>query len=106
MHHLASILWNRTALACTAAAMSVLLVAQVAFMRPAVAESVQGNAGISQATVRNGFGQIFSAPQALWVIDDRSEMLFIYYVENVADPRLQIRWTESLPRLFQQARGR
>jgi hypothetical protein len=40
------------------------------------------------------------------VIDDRSETLFIYYIENVADPRLQVRWTESLPRLFQQARGR
>jgi hypothetical protein len=106
MHHFASILWNRTTLACTAAAMATLLLVQVAFMRPAQAESVQGNSGISQATVRNGFGQIFSSPQCLWVIDDRSEMLFVYYIENVADPRLQVRWTESLPRLFQQARGR
>jgi hypothetical protein len=49
MHHFASILWNRTTLACSAAAMATLLLVQVAFMRPAQAESVQGNSGISQA---------------------------------------------------------
>jgi len=106
MHHFASILWNRTALACSAAAMGALLATQVLLLPCAQADSVQGNAGISTATVHNGYGQVLASPQCLWVIDDRSEMLFIYYIENVADPRMVVRWTESLPRLFTQARGR
>lgn len=101
-----SVMWNRTTLACTAAAMSALLVVQVVLMPSAQADSVQGNAGISSATVHNGYGQVLASPQSLWMIDDRSEMLFIYSIDNIADPRLNFRYSESLPALFQAARGR
>lgn len=106
MNHLLNTLWNRTALACSAAFLALLLAFQVILIPAARAESVQGNGGVSQATVRNGYGQVFSAPQSLWVIDDRSEMLFIYTIENVGDTRMQFRKAVSLPMLFQQARPR
>jgi hypothetical protein len=98
-------LWNRATLWCSACVMAVLLVLQVVHAPPAHADSLQGKGGISMATIRNGYGVIYTSPSCLWVIDDRTEMLFVYYIENVADPRLQLRYSESLPRLFRQARG-
>ncbi|MFZ4697818.1 MAG: hypothetical protein ACOYMO_07400 [Phycisphaerales bacterium] len=106
MHHAHSILWNRTVLSCSAVVFAILICFQIARPRVAFAgDSVQGKGGISMASIRNGFSQQFYSPMCLWVVDDQSEMLFIYYVENVTDKRLQLRWSESLPKLFRQARG-
>lgn len=101
-----SILWNRTFLSFSALALAVLVGIQL--VRPRVAhagDSVLGKSGVSMATIRNGYSQQFYSPMCLWVVDDTTEMLFIYYVENVVDKRLQLRYSESLPNLFRQARG-
>ena len=44
-------------------------------------------------------------PECLWVLDNRSEMLFIYYIEDSSNTRLQLRYRESLANLFRRARG-
>ena len=106
MHHIHGIFWNRTVLACSAVVLGILICFQLVRPRAAYAgDSVQGKSGISMASIRNGFSQQYYSPMCLWVVDDQSEMLFIYYVENVTDKRLQLRWSESLPKLFRQARG-
>jgi len=105
MSILSNILWNRTALWCSATAMAALLCLQMIHAPRAHADAVQGKSGVSMATIRSGFGVVFTAPSCLWVIDDSSEMLFIYGIEGANDPRLQVRWTQHLPTLFRQARG-
>ncbi len=70
-------------------------------------EAIVGRGNLSAATVKSGLlSGIPSMPDCLWVVDDRSEMLFIYYIENSANVRLQLRYSESLAKLFAQGRGR
>ena len=56
--------------------------------------------------MRNGLiAGIPSMPESFWVLDNRSEMLFVYNIENSDNTRLQIRHKESLANLFRRARG-
>ena len=73
----------------------------------AYAEEVfPGRDGFSFGTVRNGLiSAVPGMPDCLWVLDNRSEMLFIYYIEDSANTRLQLRYRESLANLFRRARG-
>jgi hypothetical protein len=43
--------------------------------------------------------------QTLYVIDTRTEMLFVYGVDGPLNPRLSLRGGMSLPVLFRAARG-
>ena len=43
--------------------------------------------------------------ETLYIIDNRSEMLFIYGMDGGANPRLALRGGSSLPALFRAARG-
>jgi hypothetical protein len=45
-------------------------------------------------------------PDCLWVLDNRTEMLYIYNIEDAGSMRLQIRYRENIATLFRQARGR
>ena len=84
-----------------------LIVLQFTSRQAAFAEEVfPGRDGFSFATVRNGLiAGIPSMPESFWVLDNRSEMLFVYNIENSDNTRLQIRHKESLANLFRRARG-
>jgi hypothetical protein len=85
-----------------------LIVMQFSRRQQAFAEeAVVGRDGFAFGTVRNGIlAAIPAMPECLWVLDNRSEMLFIYYVEDAGNMRLQLRYRENLGELFRQARGR
>jgi hypothetical protein len=88
--------------------LSSLVILKIADRQKAFAEeSIQGREGLSFATVRNGLiSAIPSMPDCLWVLDDRTEMLYIYYIEDAGSLRLQLRYRDNLANLFRQARGR
>ncbi len=63
--------------------------------------------GSSVVTVPTGLGPDNKPYEALWVLDARTEVLSIYYIENASsgDKNLVLRHMVSLPDLFMQARG-
>ncbi len=67
----------------------------------------QGNQGVSVVTCETGLGPDNKPYEALWVLDSRGEMLFIYYIENAnaGEKSLLLRQVVPVPELFRQARG-
>ena len=67
----------------------------------------QGGQGTSVITLATGLGPDSKPYEALWVLDGRGEMLFIYYIENgnAGEKALLLRHVVSLPDLFRTARG-
>jgi hypothetical protein len=63
--------------------------------------------GSSVVTIATGLGPDNKPYEALWVLDARSEILSIYYIENAnaGEKSLLLRHMISLPDLFAQARG-
>ena len=98
----AALLW---ASAFLLAALTIVQAGRLPINAAYASAANQGNQGMSVITQNTGLGPDTKPYEALWVLDSRGEMLFIYYVENVTDKRLQLRWSESLPKLFRQARG-
>lgn len=81
-----------------------LIVAQLS-QRPAMAEEVFPGRDLIYATVRNGLiAGIPTMPESLWVLDNNSETLLIYNIENSDNRRLQLRYQENLGNLFRRAR--
>ena len=66
----------------------------------------QGNFGTSVVTQATGLGPSDKPYEALWVLDGRGEMLFIYYIENAnaGEKSLLLRQVVSVPELFRSAR--
>jgi hypothetical protein len=74
----------------------------------AYAEAANSGAnGASVATIATGLGPDNKPYEALWVVDNRTEILSIYYIENAnsGEKSLQLRQMASLPDLFRAARG-
>lgn len=67
----------------------------------------QGGQGTSAITLNTGLGPDNKPYEALWVLDGRGEMLFIYYIENgnAGEKSLLLRQVVPLPDLFRTARG-
>ena len=67
----------------------------------------QGGQGTSVVTLNTGLGPDTKPYEALWVLDGRGEMLFIYYIENAnaGEKALLLRQVLFLPDLFRKARG-
>jgi hypothetical protein len=67
----------------------------------------QGGQGTSVITLATGLGPDSKPYEALWVLDGRGEMLFIYYIENgnAGEKSLLLRHVAPLPELFRSARG-
>lgn len=65
-----------------------------------------GQDGTSVVTVATGLGPDNKPYEALWVLDGRTEILTIYYIENAnsGTKSLLLRNMVSLPDLFGQAR--
>ncbi len=67
----------------------------------------QGGQGTSVITLATGLGPDTKPYEALWVLDGRGEMLFIYYIENAnsGEKALLLRQAIPVPELFRVARG-
>lgn len=64
-----------------------------------------GQLGYSVATIRSGMGPDGRPHDLLYIIDSRGDLLYIYFIENVAQQRVWLREVVSLPQLFRVARG-
>lgn len=67
----------------------------------------QGGQGTSVITLATGLGPDTKPYEALWVLDGRGEMLFVYYIENAnsGEKALLLRQAIPVPELFRVARG-
>jgi len=67
----------------------------------------QGGQGTSVITLNTGLGPDSKPYEALWVLDGRGEMLFVYYIENAnsGEKALLLRQAIPVPELFRVARG-
>lgn len=67
----------------------------------------QGNQGMSVVTQATGLGPAEKPYEALWVLDSRGEMLFVYYIENAnaGEKSLLLRQVVPVQDLFRAARG-
>lgn len=64
-----------------------------------------GNAGFSMVTAPSGFGPSDKPYEILYVIDNTTQMLYVYAVEASTDRRILLRSGASLPTLFRAGRG-
>lgn len=64
-----------------------------------------GVGGFTVLTAANGQGSDTSRVELLYVLDNRTETLLVYGVENQTDRRMVLLGGGSLPALFRAARG-
>ena len=100
----AALLW---ACAFLLAAMTVVQASRLPLNAAYASAANQGNQGVSVVTQNTGLGPPERPYEALWVLDSRGEMLFIYYIENAnaGEKSLLLRQAIPVPDLFRQARG-
>ena len=95
----------------SAFALAALVIVQAGRIPGNVAQAAgaanQGGQGTSVITLNTGLGPDSKPYEALWVLDGRGEMLFIYYVENAnsGEKALLLRQAVPVPELFRVARG-
>lgn len=69
------------------------------------AMATTGTGGFSMVAARSAFGESDAPIDNIYVVDNSSQTLYIYSVENAADRRILLRGGASLPALFRAARG-
>lgn len=72
----------------------------------AYAGTASTGSGFSMVTASNGFGKDTRPYELLFVVDNRSEMLFVYEIEDAAQRRVTLKGGQSLPALMRAGRGR
>jgi hypothetical protein len=88
-------------------ALTIIQAARMPLNSAFAAAANQGGQGMSVVTQSTGLGPAERPYEALWVLDGRGEMLFIYYVENAnaGEKALLLRQAIPVPELFRIARG-
>ena len=89
------------------AALTLVQAGRIPFNAAHAAAANQGNQGVSVVTQNTGLGPPERPYEALWVLDSRGEMLFVYYIENAnaGEKSLLLRQAMPVSDLFQRARG-
>ncbi len=64
-----------------------------------------GVGGFTMVTASSGYGPNDKPYEILYVVDNQSQMLYIYAVENATDRRITLRSGGFLPNLFRAGRG-
>lgn len=64
-----------------------------------------GNGGFSMVTAPSGFGPADKPYEVLYVVDNATQMLYVYAVDASTDRRIVYRSGASLPSLFRSGRG-
>ena len=100
----AALLW---ASAFLLAALTIIQAARLPLNAAYAGAANQGGQGMSVVTQNTGLGPAERPYEALWVLDGRGEMLFIYYMENAnaGEKALLLRQAIPVPDLFRTARG-
>lgn len=100
----AAVLW---ASAFLLAALTIVQAGRLPLNAAHAAAANQGNQGMSVVTQNTGLGPPERPYEALWVLDSRGEMLFIYYIENAnsGEKSLLLRQAVPVVDLFRVARG-
>jgi hypothetical protein len=100
----AALLW---ASAFLLAALTIIQAARLPLNAAYAGAANQGGQGMSVVTQNTGLGPAERPYEALWVLDGRGEMLFIYYVENAnaGEKALLLRQAIPVTELFRVARG-
>jgi hypothetical protein len=100
----AALLW---ASAFLLAALTIIQAARLPLNAAYAGAANQGGQGMSVVTQNTGLGPNERPYEALWVLDGRGEMLFIYYMENAnaGEKALLLRQAIPVPDLFRTARG-
>lgn len=108
--HRAGISYAAAALWASAFILGALTIVQAGRMPGSAAYGESANSspsGSSVVTIATGLGPDNKPYEALWVLDARSEIVSIYYIENAnsGEKSLLLRHMISLPDLFAAARG-
>lgn len=94
-------------LATSAIAITALAIVEAGRLHPAAEAGMatMGSGGFTLLTAANGQGSDTSRVELLYVLDNRSEMLLVYGIENQTERRMVLLGGGSLPALFRAARG-
>jgi hypothetical protein len=95
---------STTALWASAFVLGGLILTQAGRMQSAQADSVSTSNGFCMSTITCGNQSGSETYDLLWVVDDRSETLMIFY-GDVYNKQLDLRTTRNLADIFRQARG-
>jgi hypothetical protein len=98
---------SKAILAASACAITALGIVEAGRLNDAAhaGTALLGAGGVIAITGSMGSGPDADPYQTLYVIDTRTEMLFVYGVDGPLNPRLSLRGGMSLPVLFRAARG-
>ena len=98
-------------LATSAFAITALAIVEAGRLHPAALATPMaagmntGDNGVTVLTASTGQGPDEAPYEALFVLDNRTEMILVYGIESPTDRRLVLRSAASLPALFRAARG-
>jgi hypothetical protein len=94
---------NTVGLWASAFVLGGLILTQAGRVQTAQADSAPGSNGFSMSTITGGIQLGADTYDLLWVIDDRSETLMIFY-GDVSNRVLDVRSVKNISDMFQQAR--
>ncbi|MCE9619707.1 MAG: hypothetical protein K8R92_07335 [Planctomycetes bacterium] len=95
---------NNVALWASAFVLGGLILTQAGRIQTAQADSVSTSNGFCMSTITCGNQTGSDTYDLLWLVDDRSETLMIFY-GDVYNKVLDLRTTKNLADIFKQARG-
>lgn len=95
-------------LAATALILAALVIIQAGRLPSNVAWAggAASSGEFSVVTATNGLGKESRPQELLYVVDNRSEILYVYEIEDGARRQIVLRDVSSLPALFRAGRGR
>ena len=94
---------NTVGLWASAFVLGGLILTQAGRVQTAQADSTSGSSGFSISTITSGVQLGADTYDLLWVIDDRSETLMIFY-GDVSNRVLDVRTVKNISDVFKQAR--
>ncbi|MDZ4831548.1 MAG: hypothetical protein SGJ09_15280 [Phycisphaerae bacterium] len=97
-----AILW---ASAFVLAALVIVMAGRLPESPASAGMATTGTGGYTLVTASDGLGPTTQPFELLFVIDNQTQMLFVYTIENAADRRMLLRGGASLPNLFRTGRG-
>jgi hypothetical protein len=102
MHSSAAVLW---ASAFIVAALIILTAGRLPESPAYAGMATGGSGGFTLVTAPSGFGPADQPYEILFVIDNQTQMLYVYAVENASDRRILLRGGAPLSTLFRAGRG-
>jgi hypothetical protein len=98
---------SKALLATSAFAITAFAIVEAGRLHPEAdaATAMIGVGGMTAITSSNGQGPDEQPFEVLYIIDNRTETLFVYGIDGGTTTRLSLRGGASIPALFRAARG-